>query len=110
MSAWSRRRFLCGAGALAVPLPAARPEKNRIGLIRSTNRALRRPASAEAPLDYERVRDMVWRAIGYAGGLAERVRPGSWVVLKPNMVFLRPQSGYRSGDITDLRVVQAVLE
>jgi uncharacterized protein (DUF362 family) len=110
MNALSRRQFLAGSACLAAPLPAATPEKNRIGLIRSTNRALRRPASAEAPLDYEQVRDMVWQAIEHAGGMAERVRAGSWVVLKPNMVFLRPQPGYRPGDITDLRVVEATLE
>lgn len=53
---------------------------------------------------------MVWQAIEYAGGLENRIRPGSWVVIKPNIVFLRPQQGYRAGDITDMRVTQAVLE
>jgi uncharacterized protein (DUF362 family) len=107
----SRRRFLAGSVCLAGgSLRASGADKNRIGLVRSTNRNLRRPDSPDAPLDYEQVRDMVWRAIEHEGGLTGRVRPGSWVVLKPNMVFLRPQSGYRPGDITDLRVVQAVLE
>jgi hypothetical protein len=36
-----------------------------------------------------------WRqAIAYAGGFEQRIRPGSWVVIKPNIfVFLRPQPG-----------------
>ncbi len=32
------------------------------------------------------------------------------MVIKPNIVFLRPQEGYRAGDITDMRVTAAVLE
>jgi uncharacterized protein (DUF362 family) len=101
MTRWSRRQFLAASAALAAaPIRAEEPEKNSIGLVRS----------AEDPLDYERVRGMVWQAIEHAGGMADNIKPGSWVVLKPNMVFLRPQTGYRPGDITDLRVVQAVLE
>jgi uncharacterized protein (DUF362 family) len=111
MRALNRRQFLAvSAGLAASSLPAAAPDKNRIGLVRSTNKSLRRPASVEDPLDYDQVRDMVWQAIEHAGGMANRIQPGSWVVLKPNMVFLRPQEAYRPGDITDLRVVQAVLE
>jgi uncharacterized protein (DUF362 family) len=57
---------------------------------------------------------MVWKAIEYgkprAGSLEAKIRPGSWVVIKPNIVFLRPQGGYTSGDITDIRVTKAVLE
>jgi uncharacterized protein (DUF362 family) len=57
---------------------------------------------------------MVWKAIEYgrprAGSLEAKIRPGSWVVIKPNIVFLRPQGGYRSGDVTDFRVTAAVLE
>src|SRR5262245_7571813 len=111
MTPLSQRQFLAGSVCLAAAERlAAEPEKNRIGLIRSSNGALARPTSTGDPLDYEQVRDMVFQAIGHAGGMSERVAPGSWVVLKPNMVFLRSQSGYRPGDITDLRVVQAVLE
>ena len=110
----NRRDFLLAstqsAAALAVAGPVVTPAKTRIGLVHSTHRRLPRPASPEDPLDAARVRDMVWQAIEYSGGFADRVRPGSWVVIKPNIVFLRPQPGYRSGDITDLRVTRAVLE
>jgi uncharacterized protein (DUF362 family) len=106
----TRRQFLAGSAGLAgYGFAAAAPQKNRIGLIRSSNRGLSRPASPEAALDYGQVRDMVWQAIGHAGGMAG-IRPGSWVVLKPNIASLRPQPNYRLGDITDLRVVRAVLE
>ncbi len=45
-----------------------------------------------------------------SGPLPSIVPDGSWVVVKPNMVFLRPQTGYCQGDITDPRVTRAVLE
>jgi len=110
MSGWNRREFLI-ASALAGAPAAAGP---RIGLVRSTHARLPRPASLGDPLDYERVRDMVWQAIEHgaprAGSLEAKIRPGSWVVVKPNMGLLRPQPGYRTGDITDLRVTRAVVE
>ncbi|MBI3665424.1 MAG: DUF362 domain-containing protein [Acidobacteria bacterium] len=94
--------------------PVIEPDKSRVGLVPSTHSRLPRPASLEDPLDYTRVRDMVWQAIEYgrpqAGSLEAKIRSGSWVVIKPNIVFLKPQQGYRSGDITDLRVTRAVLE
>lgn len=112
----SRRKFLLASAqsaaalSLAGQIPVKSPEKTRIGLVQSTHWRLAQPASPEDPLDYFRVRAMVWQAIEYAGGIAGRIQPGSWVVIKPNIVFLRPQQGYRSGDITDLRVTKAVLE
>lgn len=112
----SRREFLLSSAQSAAALSfagrsAAVPtEKTRIGLVQSTHRRLIEPVSPEHPLDYARVRAMVWQAIAYAGGFEQRIRPGSWVVIKPNIVFLRPQPGYRSGDITDFRVTRAVLE
>jgi uncharacterized protein (DUF362 family) len=57
---------------------------------------------------------MVWKAIEYgkpaAGSLEAKIKPGSWVVVKPNIVFLRSQGSYRSGDVTDHRVLRAVIE
>ena len=112
----NRRQFLRNSAqsaaflSLAGVAPAGLGSKSRIGLVQSTHRRLTDPASPEDPLDYSRVRAMVWQAIEYAGGLENRIRPGSWVVIKPNIVFLRPQQGYRAGDITDMRVTRAVLE
>ena len=110
----NRRQFLVrsaqAAGALSLARAGSSPIKTKIGLVASAHPRLAHPSSLEDPLDYVRVRDMVWRAIEYAGGLGDRIRPGSWVVIKPNIVFLRPQPGYRSGDITDFRVTKAVLE
>ena len=104
----NRREFL---GASAAAALAAKP---RLGLVQSSHRKLPHPASPEDPLDYERVRDMVWKAIEYgrprAGSLEAKIRPGSWVVIKPNIVSLRPMRGYRTGDITDMRVTKAVIE
>jgi uncharacterized protein (DUF362 family) len=110
-----RREFLAAsAGSLLDIKGASAPEKPRIGLVQSTHSRLARPASPEDPLDYERVRDMVWKAIEYgrprAGSLEAKIRAGSWVVVKPNIAFLRPQPPYCTGDITDMRVIRAVLE
>ena len=108
----NRREFLAAtaSAASAVTLGRAAAEKRRIGLVQSAHARLVRPASPEDPLDYRRVRDMVWAAIDYAGAFEDRIVPGSWVVIKPNIVFLRPQNGYRTGDVTDMRVTRAVLE
>ena len=115
MRALNRREFLTSAALSAATLQArAAGEKTRVGLVSSNNSALASPASPEDPLDYEKVRDMVWKAIEHgrprAGSLAAKIKPGDWVVLKPNIVFLRAQRYYSSGDVTDLRVTRAVLE
>ena len=113
MYSLSRRTFLAASAAVAAS-PALAASKTRLGLVHSTHRRLARPASPEAELDYEQVRDMVWQAIGYgrprANSLEAKIKPGCWVVLKPNIVSLRPRRGYRTGDITDMRVLKAVLE
>lgn len=89
-------------------------DRTRIGLVPSTYSRLSRPASPTDSLDYERVRDMVWTAIRLgaprAGSLEAKIKPGSWVVIKPNIVGLRGREFYRTGDITDFRVTRAVLE
>ncbi len=106
-----RREFLALPAVAAL---RAADKKQRVGLVHSTHSKLAQPSSADDPLDYERVRDMVWKAIEYgkprAGSLEAKIKPGSWVVIKPNFVFLRPQSSYTTGDVTDLRVTRAVLE
>lgn len=112
----NRREFLFASAGSAAALSFAgrsfanRAAKTAVGLVHSAHRQLVQPASPEDPLHYAHVRAMVWQAIDYAGGFAHRIRPGAWVVVKPNIVFLRPQRGYRSGDITDFRVTKAVVE
>ena len=114
----NRREFLrvsaaAGCAAAGFSFPAS-PAKSRIGFVRSTHAKLGRPSPLDDPLDYARVRDMVWTAIEYGrpakGPLGGLVRPGSWVVVKPNIAFLGSQESYRSGDITDFRVTRAVIE
>jgi uncharacterized protein (DUF362 family) len=110
-----RREFLLASGCLvAAGLVRAEPPKGGLGLVRSCHGKLAGPASTDAPLDYPKVRDMVWKAIEYgaprAGSLEAKIKPGAWVVLKPNIAFLGSQDSYRSGDISDFRVTQAVLE
>lgn len=109
----TRREFLL-ASAAALAASAKPPERSRVGFVHSSHRSLSKPVSADHALDYELVRDMVWKAIGYgkpaAGSLEAKIKPGSWVVLKPNYCFLPGQPMYRTGDVTDLRVLRAVME
>lgn len=100
--------FLTAAAAGSVPLFGA--SGTRLGLVRSNHTRLARPAPLDDPLSYEQVRDMVFRAISLAGGPERQIKPGSWVVIKPNIVALRPRPSYRTGDITDFRVTRAVVE
>ena len=108
-----RRDFFFSTASAAV-LSAALDFKTRLGLVRSNHKRLARPAPLEDTLSYEQVRDMVFQAIDYgspdAGSLAQKIKPGAWVVVKPNIVFLRPHPSYAPGDITDLRVTRSVLE
>jgi uncharacterized protein (DUF362 family) len=111
-----RREFILSSAqaAAAVSLFGMAREKTRVGLVQSTHKRLRKPVSPENPLDYELVRDMVWQAIEYgrplAGSLEAKIKPGSWVLIKPNIVYLSNQQSYRAGDITDRRVTRALLE
>ena len=110
----SRREFLSVPLLASVSGALAVPGNPKIGLVQSAHQHLREPISPEHPLDYPKVRDMVWKAIEYgkprSGSLESKIKPAQWVVLKPNLVFLRPQHRYRQGDVTDLRVIRAVLE
>lgn len=117
MASFSRRRFLLSSAA-AIPASLwadpAGGGRTRVGFVPSTHARLARPASPEDPLDYLRIRDMVWKAIEYgaprAGSLEAKIPRGAWVVIKPNIVALRPRDFYRTGDITDFRVTRAVVE
>ena len=112
----TRREFLAtsGQGLAALALLGAETEKTRVGLVSSAHAKLARPSSIEDPLDYPRIRDMVWKAIEYGrpqgGGLEAKIKPGSWVVIKPNIIGLLPRRTYRTGDVTDMRVTKAVVE
>jgi len=116
MTSVNRRAFLTRSaqGLAALSLRGSPPEKARIGLVASTHSKLAKPASIEDPLDYPRVRDMVWKAIEYgrprAGSLEAKIKPGAWVVIKPNIGSLPPRQTFLIGDTTDLRVVKAVVE
>jgi uncharacterized protein (DUF362 family) len=116
VSSLSRRGFM-GMSAQAIAalaLRGAQSPKGKVALVASTHSKLAQPSSLEDPLDYPRVKDMVWKAIDYArpraGSLEAKIKPGSWVVIKPNLIALPSRPTYRTGDVTDLRVTQAVLE
>jgi uncharacterized protein (DUF362 family) len=106
--------LLATAASLPASLFGAPQQRTRIGLVPSNYGKLQRPSSLTDPLDYERVREMVWAAIRLgtprAGSLEAKIKPGSWVVIKPNIVGLRGRESYRTGDITDFRVMRAVFD
>jgi uncharacterized protein (DUF362 family) len=111
------RRQLLGAsaqGLALMALRAAETAKTRIGFVTSAHPKLTKPSNAEDPLDYPRVREMVWKAIEYgrprAGSLEAKIKPGAWVVVKPNLVGLPMRPSYTQGDVTDMRVTHAVME
>jgi uncharacterized protein (DUF362 family) len=112
----NRREFvIAGAQTLAAArLAGAATGKTKVGLIQSTHRKLSRTVAPEQELDYGLVREMVWKAIEYgkpqAGSLEAKIKPGSWVIVKPNIVYLQSQIAYRTGDVTDQRVTRAVIE
>jgi uncharacterized protein (DUF362 family) len=101
-------------GLAALALRGAPTDKTRLALVASSHSKLVKPSPLDDPLDYPRVRDMVWKAIEYgrprAGSLEAKIKPGSWVVIKPNIIGLPPRPTYRTGDVTDMRVTKAVLE
>jgi uncharacterized protein (DUF362 family) len=112
----SRRQLLRASaqGMAALALGAGAPERARLGVVTSAHPKLAKPSSIEDPLDYSRVREMVWKAIEYgrpvAGSLEAKIKPGSWVVIKPNIGSLPMRQSYAPGDVTDMRVTRAVLE
>jgi uncharacterized protein (DUF362 family) len=116
MNRITRREFaIAGAQVLAAAkLAGQTAAKPRVGLVQSTHGKLTRTAASEQELDYPQVREMVWKAIEYgkpkAGSLGAKVKPGSWVLIKPNIVYLKSQMSYRAGDVTDQRVTRAVFE
>lgn len=109
----NRRHFLLSS-TFAAALPGGDIDSTRLAFLRSNSRHLRRPAPLGDALSYDQVREMVFRAIELAppraGSLEAKIQPGAWVVLKPNIVFLRPHPSYAPGDVTDFRVTRAVLE
>ena len=100
---FNRREFIAaGAQTLAAAgLAGAETGKTKVGLVQSTHRKLSKTAAPKQELDYAQVREMVWKAIDYgkprAGSLEAKIKPGSWVVIKPNIVFLKSQASYRTG-------------
>ena len=102
-------RFLVDAMTMATPV-----DNSVVGIVQSDHEQLPDPMAIDQPLTYERVKEMVWAAIEYGhpktGGLGTIIPQGSWVVIKPNIVFLHPQRSWRAGDTADMRVVKAVFE
>jgi uncharacterized protein (DUF362 family) len=93
---------------------ATPPENSVVGVVQSSHAELSGPVSIDQSLTYEQVKEMVSLAIEYghpkSGGLGTIIPQNAWVVIKPNIVFIKPQGGWRVGDTTDLRVVKAVFE
>ncbi|MCD6334630.1 MAG: DUF362 domain-containing protein [Candidatus Latescibacteria bacterium] len=87
---------------------ATRPGQSVVGVIRSDFEQLKEAVSPDSALTEAQVEHMVRYAISMAGGLHTIIEPGTdWVVIKPNIVELKPRG---SGVITDCRVVKALVK
>ena len=98
-----------GDGFLVDAVSAAtRPGMSVVGLIRSDFPRLKEPIAPDAELTYPQVENMVRLAVAMSGGLGMIIEPGTeWIVIKPNIVALKPNG---SGVNTDWRVVKAVIK
>lgn len=101
--------------------PVGAAEMPLVGICGSTDLQLSRPAPLTDILDYQQVRDVVWKALDRdtsSGSLRNIVKKDSWVVLKPNIVTANvpTMSDFNAegvlhwGLVTDLRVIKATAE
>jgi len=67
-------------------------------------------APIDSILTYEQVDSITRLAIQRAGGLADIIQPGDWVVIKPNIVTFYGWGDWRKGQDTDLRVVKSIIQ
>jgi uncharacterized protein (DUF362 family) len=93
----------------------ARPAQNPVvGICQSTDAALGGLAAPlSVDLTYEQVDSITRLAVQRAGGLADIVQPGEWVVIKPNILAVPGVPGMtwqHRGTVTDLRVVKSMIE
>ncbi|MFH1007802.1 MAG: DUF362 domain-containing protein [Candidatus Latescibacterota bacterium] len=97
-----------GYGIVDAVSAATKPDQSVVGVIRSDFAQLGEPASPDSALTEAQVEAMVRYAITEAGGLHTIIEPGTdWVVLKANVVELKPSG---SGVITDVRVIKALVK
>jgi len=101
------------------PLPQMPPqEKPVVGISQSSDTELPIPADLDSELSIEQVDQLTRLAVKRAGGIADIVQPGDWVVIKPNIVlvpsitneFFGEVNKYKKGTATDLRVVKSIIE
>lgn len=136
-----RREFLLGAGATALALASSRealdgiidlsPRRPRseVGIIGSSFRGMRQPDGTYIPglteprpltanLTDAQLDAMVRKALDIAGplqgGLATIIKPGDWVVIKPNIVFCPGvsevmQVNWVPGMVADPRIVRTLI-
>lgn len=87
-----------------------------VAVLRSDSQWLSDPVAADAELSFAQIQDMVWLAIELVPvkgdfPLPAIIPPRARVVVMPQMTLLPPQTdGDSRGEITDPRVVLAVLE
>ena len=105
---------------------ASVPGDYTVTLVGSNYPTLSQPASLDAILTYDQVKEIVWTALDLDDSnesLRDVINDGDWVVIKPNIVTapLIKTSGQKAtnywfngvahkGQNTDLRVVKAVIE
>ena len=78
-----------------------------IAVIRSDDPGLNNPSPLSVDPSYQTVEEMVRKAITLAGGLEDKIKSGMTVLIKPNLVEIQASG---SGNITDVRVVKAIVK
>lgn len=102
--------------------PGPLQEKPVVGICQSNDTELSTPANLDSELTTEQIDELTRLAVQRAGGLADIVQPGDWVVIKPNIVLApfqvnkylqeqeQPDNSIMKGIVTDLRVIKSVIE
>lgn len=102
-------------------IPASAADLPMVGICGSTDLQLSKPAPLTEILNYQQVREVVWKALDRdtsTGSLRNIVKKDSWVVLKPNIVTaniptmddFNAEGVLHWGLVTDLRVIKATAE
>ena len=78
-----------------------------IAIVTSDDSTLNDPCSRSADPSYQTVEEMVRKAIDLEGGFQGIIKTGMTVLIKPNLVEIQTSG---SGNITDVRVVKAIVK
>jgi uncharacterized protein (DUF362 family) len=86
---------------------ASTTSNTTVAVITSDDSTLANPSTRTADPTYQTIEQMVRKAVNLAGGFSGIIKSGMTVLIKPNIV---DQAASGSGEVTDIRVVEAVVK